>query len=92
MFVLVSQAQSLTELYRAIGHVNETPLLHDCLCGMAVQHLYESTRSNQLLCERYHYRDKMLVGLRQLLVPGNPINYGAVLVACTILSWDAHDP
>lgn len=58
---------------------------------MAAQHLYEFTRSNQLLCERYLYRDKVLIGLRQHLVPGHAINYGAVLVACTMLSWDAHD-
>ncbi|KEQ68091.1 hypothetical protein M436DRAFT_59152 [Aureobasidium namibiae CBS 147.97] len=76
---------------RAIGHAKEAPFLHDCLCGMAVQHLYEYTKSNQLLCERYHYRDKVLVGLRQHLAPGNAINYGAVLSACAMLSWDAHD-
>lgn len=90
--MLVSQVQSLTKSYRAIGHVNETRFLHDCLCGMAVQHLYEFTRSNQLLCERYEYRDKVLVGLRQHLASGRKINCGAALVACTILSWDAHDP
>ncbi|KAI4773972.1 hypothetical protein E4T44_14343, partial [Aureobasidium sp. EXF-8845] len=86
------QVYCLIESYRAIDHANESLFLHDCLCGMAVQHLYEFTRLTQLLCEKYQYRDKVLVGLRQHLESGDRIHYGAVLVACMMLSWDAHDP
>lgn len=88
----VSHVQSLIECHRAMDHANEASFLHDCLCGMAVQRLYEFTRSTQLLCERYQYRDKVLVGLRQHLASEDKIHYGAVLVACMMLSWDAHDP
>lgn len=87
----ISQAKGLIKLNRAMSHAKETPILHDSLCGLAVQHLYEFTRSNQLLCERYYYRDKVLVGLRQHLEYGHKIHYGAVLVACFMLAWDAHD-
>ncbi|KAH0027086.1 hypothetical protein KCU78_g4124, partial [Aureobasidium melanogenum] len=76
---------------RAIEHANETALLRDCVCGVAVQRLYELSKSVQLLHEKYQYREKVLVGLRQHLASGNELNYGAVLVACMMLSWDAYD-
>ncbi|KAH0341626.1 hypothetical protein KCU81_g6085, partial [Aureobasidium melanogenum] len=81
-----------SKLYvRAIQHANEMPLLRDCICGAAIQHLYELSKSVQMLCEKYLYREKVLVGLRQHLASGDKLNCGAILVACMMLSWDAYD-
>ncbi|THX07636.1 hypothetical protein D6D18_02256 [Aureobasidium pullulans] len=76
-------------VYRAIGRVNETSFLRNCVYGIAVEHLYGIKKSTDLLCEKYYYRGQALGGLREHLSCEDNLDHAAIIMACIMLSWGA---